>query len=372
MVTIALDATYAADPEPTGIGIYSQRLISALAALPALHPAGASPEYRALLCFRFGPYLRWARKRKWPAGCSISPLLEFWPPRRRASLFHGLNQRLPRTPYRRRVVTVHDLFPMTSRDYSTAEFQRLFTELLRRAIERADRIIAVSEATRQQLLLHTDAVDRRIHVVHHGVDPPKIPARDEQNAFRERVLGLPSQEKFFLNVGTIQVRKNVANIILALKRLPGFRLVLAGGGGFGADRIASLMEKEGMTGRIIRLGHASTERLRLLYSTAAALVFPSLEEGFGFPILEAMSYGLPVITSNCSSMPEVAGDAALYVDPLDVTQISEAMRRLAEDDLLAADLSRRGAQRARLFTWEKCARETWEVYQKAFQTEPPA
>ena len=106
------------------------------------------------------------------------------------------------------------------------------------------------------------------------------------------------------------------------------------------------------------------DSLPLLYSAACALVFPSLEEGFGFPILEAMSYGLPVITSNCSSMPEVAGDAALLVDPLDATAIGEAMRRLAEDNALAQELRQRGRERAALFTWEKCARDTWKLYQE--------
>jgi len=361
MVKIALDATYAADPEPTGTGIYSRRLVAALAASP---PFQQGSEYRLALCFRLGPYLRWARKGTWPTGCSIGPLLETWPLPRRVSLFHGLNQRLPGHPYPFRVVTIHDLFPLTSADYSTLDFQRHFSEIIRRAIVGADRVIAVSDATRQQLLRYTEAAAAKIRVIHHGVDPPLIPSESEKEVFRERVLGLKRDEKFFLNVGTIQVRKNVANIILAIKRLPELRLVLAGGDGFGAEGIISLMGREAMTGRVIRLGHTSIERLSLLYSTATGLVFPSLEEGFGFPILEAMSYGLPVITSCCSSMPEVAGDAALFVDPRDVTKISEAMRRLAYDNVLADDLRRRGKQRAGLFTWEKCARETWEVYRE--------
>jgi glycosyltransferase involved in cell wall biosynthesis len=367
MLNIALDATYAADPSPTGIGIYSQRLIAALGALPFFR---SNADCRLLLCFRLGPYLRSARKGTWPRGSTLSPLLEFWPRVRRARLFHGLNQRLPETPYRARVVTIHDLFPLTSRDYSKPDFQRHFSDVLRKTIARADRIIAVSDATRQRLLQHTEARDERIRVVHHGVDPPRFPSQAEQDSFRERVLGLKAGENFFLNVGTIQTRKNVSNIILALRRLPEYRLVLAGGDGFGAGQIHSLIEKEGLAGRVIRLGHTPPDRLPLLYATARALVFPSLEEGFGLPILEAMSYGLPVITSNCSSMPEVAGDAALLVDPLDVTGIANAMLRLAQDDALAGELRQNGKQRAAFFTWEKCARETWEVYQEAMQSEP--
>ena len=143
--------------------------------------------------------------------------------------------------------------------------------------------------------------------------------------------------------------------------------MLAGGDGFGAEQVHALIAKEGLTARVLRLGHTPPATLRLLYSTATALVFPSLEEGFGFPILEAMSYGLPVITSNCSAMPEVAGDAALLVNPANVSEIREAMHRVTEDESLAADLRVRGVARAALFRWERCAAETWEVYQEALR-----
>ena len=361
-MTIALDATEAAYPEPTGTGIYSQKLIAALA---DSRRASGFPESRFALCLRIGPYFKWGRKRRWPDGCSISPFWEPWLPPRPAALFHGLNQRLPQRPYPVRVVTIHDLFPLTSTEYSTPSFQRRFTQILQDAVARADRIIAVSDATRQQLLRHTNASDERIRVIHHGVGPIPPATPEEQQAFRKQMLGFQPNEKFFLNVGAIQVRKNVANIVLALKRLPDYRLVLAGGDGYGAEAIHALIEREGMSQRTLRLGHASAETLRLLYSTATALVFPSLEEGFGMPILEAMSCGLPVITSNCSAMPEVAGDAAILVDPHNVSEIAEAMRRVAEDELLAADLQRRGRARAKLFTWAKCGAQTWGVYREA-------
>ena len=364
MLTIALDATQAADPSPTGIGIYCQRLIAALADLPPFHDHAS---HRLRLCFRPGPYWRWARKQRWPGGATISPLLEFWPRPGRAQLFHGLNQRLTAAPYPARVATIHDLFPLTSREYSKAGFQSHFSRVLEQTIARANRIIAVSEATRLQLLQHTDADPAKIRVVHHGVDRPLASSDSEQKRFREFILNLRPGEKYFLNVGTIQVRKNVENIVLALGQLPGYRLVLAGGEGYGAERILARIKKEGMGSRVIRIGHASADMLPLLYSTASALVFPSLEEGFGFPILEAMSYGLPVITSNGSSMPEVAGDAALLVDPLNVAEIGQAMRRVAEDPQLSAGLARRGLERYKLFTWKKCAQETWKVYQETLQ-----
>ena len=380
MTTIALDATAAADPEPTGTGLYSQSLLSALAAsLPsvalakdgppseALAKDGPPSEFRLILCLRIGPFLKWGRKRRWPSGCPVTPFWEPWLPPRPAALFHGLNQRLPKRPYPVRIVTIHDLFPLTSTDYSTPEFQRRFTRILREAVARADWIIAVSDATRQQLLRHTEARKERIRVIHHGVDAVPPATAEEQQAFRERVLGFRKNEKFFLNIGAIQVRKNVANIVLALKQLPEYRLVLAGGDGYGAAAIHSRIEQEGMAGRVLRLGHASRQTLHLLYSAAAALVFPSLEEGFGMPVLEAMSCGLPVITSNCSAMPEVGGEAAVYVDPRNVPELSEAMRRVAEDEAMAADLRRRGRERASLFRWTKCAQQTWDVYREALR-----
>ena len=277
-------------------------------------------------------------------------MLDPWLPPPRARLFHGLNQRLPeKGKFQARVVTIHDLFPLASTAYSTRQFQQHFSKIIQQAISRADWIIAVSDATRQQMLRHTEAASGRIRVIHHGVDPPQPAAQAEQDAFREGVLGFSKEEKFFLNVGTIQTRKNVASIALAMKRLPEYRLVLTGGDGFGAEQVHSLIAKEGLAGRILRLGRTPPQTLQLLYTAATALVFPSLEEGFGMPILEAMSYGLPVITSNVSAMPEVAGDAALLVDPRNVTEIGEAMRRVAEDTTLAAELSERGKQRAGQF-----------------------
>jgi glycosyltransferase involved in cell wall biosynthesis len=365
-MTIALDATAAAHPEPTGTGVYSRMLIQALA---DSRLRGGFPDARLALCLRIGPYFKWGRKRRWPEGCSASPFWEPWLPPRPAALFHGLNQRLPQRPYPVRVVTIHDLFPLTSTEYSSPSFQQRFTQVLREAVARADRIIAVSDATRQQLLRHTDASDSRIRVIHHGVDPVPPATPEEQQAFRSQVLGLPPNERFFLNVGAIQVRKNIANIVLALRQLPDYRLVLAGADGYGAEAIHEEIAREGLSARVVRTGHASRETLRLLYSTAAALVFPSLEEGFGMPILEAMSCGLPVITSNGSAMPEVAGDAAVLVDPLNISEIAAAMRRVAEDEPFAADLQRRGQARARLFTWAKCAAETWDVYREVLEKE---
>ena len=363
-IRLALDATYAAYPNRTGIGVYSEKLIAALG-----RSLGSQvfSQYQFVLGFRPGPFLRWAWQRRWPANFAISPLLDPWLPVPRATLFHGLNQRLPERTFPLRVVTLHEHYPALSGSYSTAEFRQHMSRRIGSAIWRADRIIAVSDSVRQHLVRHEPAVEAKVRVIHHGVDDAAPATPQEQQDFRERVLGLDPQERFFLNVGAVQTRKNIAGIATALRRLPGYRLVLAGADGYGAEEIRSFIRKEAIQDRVLFLGHAGPQVLRLLYSSAAALVFPSFEEAFGLPILEAMSYGLPVITSNVSAMPEVAGDAALLVDPNDISQIGEAMRRVVEDEPLARELSGKGKQRAAQFTWDQCAARTWAVYQELLQ-----
>ncbi len=245
MVSVALDATIAVQPDPTGIGVYCNRLIQSLSELLTELPES---DYRIQIAFRPGPYLRRARKQEWPAGFPVLPLLDSWlgPWSRypRAAIFHGLNQRLPRNRYPRQVVTIHDLFPLTSTRYSTPEFQRHFARILHHAVRNADRILAVSETTREELLRHTDAREDQVRVIYHGVDKFTRPDATECALFPSRTLGLKPGEKFFLNIGAIQTRKNIANIVLALRSVKGARLVLAGGDGHGADQIHRLIEKE--------------------------------------------------------------------------------------------------------------------------------
>jgi glycosyltransferase involved in cell wall biosynthesis len=358
-ITIALDATDAAHPRRTGIGIYAEKLTQALARLVA---SEQDRHVRIVLCFRPGPFVRRAWRAAWPPNCSIAPLLDPWLPFPSATLFHGLSQRLPEHRYRAQVVTLHERFPPLSQDYSTPEFQRHMGARIEQALRRADRVIAVSESVRQRLLQHDSALAAKARVIHHGVDPPQPVTEQETALFCRRVLG--SSDRFFLNVGAIQVRKNLTNLVLALKQVPGFRLVVAGSDGYGSDAIREFIRMEGLGERVVFTGHLQPDQLRLLYAAATALVFPSFEEAFGMPILEAMSYGLPVITSNCSAMPEVGGDAALYVDPHDVAQIAEAMRRVSEDDRLAQQLREKGRERVRMFRWEDCAARTWKLYRE--------
>lgn len=261
-----------------------------------------------------------------------------------AEIFHALNQRVD-FKARRTISTFHDLFVMT-RDYSSPEFRARFTAQARAAAARSDLIIAVSSFTASQVE-HLLAVEpSRIRVVHHGVRLGVATAK---------------KENLVLSVGAIQRRKNIARLVKAFERLPdSWRLSLAGApNGFGAVEELRAVEQSPARARIEVLGYVSAEELDLLYCRATIFAFPSLDEGFGMPILEAMARGVPVLTSNCSAMPEVAGDAALLVDPMN---IGDALLRLVTDTSLRDDLARRGLDRIKQFSWESAIEKTWAVY----------
>jgi glycosyltransferase involved in cell wall biosynthesis len=267
---------------------------------------------------------------------------------RGAALFHGLNQRLPAMRLRAAVVTFHDLFVMTG-DYSTPEFRARFTAQARDAAQRADAIIAVSEFTRRQVVGLLGVPEARVRVVHHGARPLDFP-----NVAREPVI---------LHVGALQSRKNVARLIEAFESLDApWRLVLAGSAGFGAPAILDRIARSPARARIEMPGYVTPAELGRWYARASVFAFPSLDEGFGMPLLEAMAAGTPIVTSLRSALPEVAGDAALLVDPEDTAALAAALGRLTRDSDLREDLVRRGRARVQTFSWDKAVRETWDVY----------
>jgi glycosyltransferase involved in cell wall biosynthesis len=337
-LTIALDATYSIGESPSGVGVYSREL---LAGLPAAHP-----EARFQLCYR--PHRLWRAMRQ-PAlpNSRRSLLMDHWAPRS-ADLFHGLNQRLPRARLRHAVCTFHDLFVLTG-DYSTAEFRERFGRQAREAAARAERIVAVSAFTASQVHELLGVNRERLHVVHHGVRRLPLPAVE-----RERIV---------LHVGAIQRRKNLTRLVEAFESLDAsWRLVLAGSAGYGAPEILRRIENSAARERIRVTGYLSPEELGRCYASAMIFAFPSLDEGFGMPVLEAMAAGVPVLTSNRSALPEVSGDAAVQVEPEDTGALTAALERLSREEDLRQELIRRGFQRAARFTWEAAVAATWAVY----------
>jgi glycosyltransferase involved in cell wall biosynthesis len=334
-VRIALDASYSVDPQPSGIGVYSTEILSGL--------ASAYPHDEFLRCYRPGKY--WRAPRTIRKRLLLSSFPTF-----RADIFHALNQRLDRRPAKRVVCTFHDLFVLTA-EYSSPEFRARFAAQARHAARRADLIIAVSHFTARQIsdLLHVEPL--RIRVVPHGVH--RAPQSQQP------------REKLVLFVGALQTRKNLVRLIEAFEALPeDWRLVLAGApSGYQAAAILERVQPNGNP-RIKVTGYLPAPQLEQLYARASIFAFPSLDEGFGIPVLEAMARGLPVITSNSSALPEVAGDAALLVDPRSTADIAAALTRLASDTDLRRQLASHGLERAKMFSWEQAVAATYSVYRE--------
>ena len=333
-MAIALDATYSIGAQLTGVGVYSREILYGLAA--------AQPQQRFQWMYRPHRILRTLTENT-PGNCSRRVLLDQISSG--ADLFHGLNQRLPKWQPKRSVTTFHDLFVMTG-EYSTPEFRARFAQLAHDAAARSDLIITVSQFTATQVheLLNVD--QRRLRVIHHGVRFPQ-----SSNVDREPIV---------LHVGAIQKRKNVARLIEAFRALPKhWRLILAGPTGYGAEQmLASAGDRVQVT------GYVTNEQLAELYRRASIFAFPSLDEGFGMPVLEAMTYGVPVVASNTSALPEVCGDAALLVDPNNTDQLKDALCRMANQPELREKYVGRGLARTSQFNWETAVEKTWEIYRE--------
>jgi glycosyltransferase involved in cell wall biosynthesis len=269
---------------------------------------------------------------------------------RSAGIFHGLNQRLPKRRFRKQVATFHDLFVLTG-DYSTPEFRKRFAAQAGEAAAGADLVIAVSAFTASQVEEHLHVPGSRIHVIHHGV-------------IRRTIPELP-REKIVLCVGAIQRRKNQAMLIRAFRAMPeDWTLVLAGSQGYEAAEAVGAIAKSPAKDRIRITGYLTDEVIGQWYARAAIFAFPSMDEGFGMPVLEAMAAGIPVIAGNRSALPEVCGDAAELIDPQNEEELASALLSLATDETRRAELVNRGLRRAGEFRWEDAVSKTLAVYRE--------
>jgi glycosyltransferase involved in cell wall biosynthesis len=266
----------------------------------------------------------------------------------------------------RTVTTVHDMGFLYYPDAHRRSDRHYLAWTTSWNARRSTAVIADSLATKADLVREYGIAPSKVHVVYLGRDGALAPLREAGllQSVQAR-YGIPG--RYLLYVGTLQPRKNLRRIVEGFARLvaaggmDGIQLVLAGKRGWLYDDLFALVEREGLGGRVLFPGYVDETDLAALYSGAIGYVFPSLYEGFGIPVLEAQACGVPVMTSNNSSLPEVAGDAALLVDPHDVDAIAEGMLRLATDEALRAALIERGFANVRRFSWEKCARETLAV-----------
>lgn len=281
----------------------------------------------------------------------------FWGPRHNLPLF------LPRRV--KTVLTVHDivhrLYPKTMA-LPNLVIERL---LMRSSLLLSDCILTVSKSTALDIQKLYGLDLKKIDMIHPGV--PFLQKNSTGSANLDRRL--PS--KYFLFVGTHDPRKNLLRVLQAFELINpksnGLHIVIVGGSGWKSKAFHEMIRVHPLNHLIHLTGYQPRDRLESFYKNALCLLFPSLYEGFGFPILEAMSCGTAVITSNISSMPEVAGDAALLVDPHNVYALAEAMHGIVKSENLREHLAKKGLERVKMFSWEHCAEQTIQVFEKVFK-----
>lgn len=370
MIRVGIDYT-AAVRQQAGIGRYTRGLIGALAALDretsyVLLSAGRDPS-----------------GRRWPPNfrqCAL-PLTDrhlsiLWQRLRlplpveaftgRLNLFHSPDFVLPPVARARTVLTVHDLSFLHYPECSSKPLLAYLLCSVPPAVRRADAILADSESTRRDLVELLQVDEERITVIYPGVEPHFAPNGDD-GALQAILARYGIRRPYLLSVGTLQPRKNFVRLIRAYHALREERhiphqLVIAGGRGWLFDEIHATIASLRLEEQVRLTGFVADEHLPALYRGAELFAFPSLYEGFGIPVLEAMACGTPVVTSTTSSLPEAAGEAALLVPPNDVDALTEALWCALDDSALRNALRARGFEQVKRFSWAESARRLRAVY----------
>jgi glycosyltransferase involved in cell wall biosynthesis len=288
--------------------------------------------------------------------------------RQRLDVLHCPHYTMPFRSTCPTVVTFHDMTFFLFPELHKADKVFFFRSMISLSATRAGAIIADSESTRQDILRIIKIHSARVSAVPLGVAPHFQPANDRDAIARIRAkYHLP--EKIILNTGVLEPRKNLPMLVRAFRALVDrglpHTLVLIGDKGWKYGELFRAIETLALTARVILTGYVPEDDLALIYNAADLFVYPSLYEGFGLPILEAMACGVPVITSNIASMPEIAGDAGIFVTPTDADALANAMARALTDPDLRAQKRQDGLERARQFPWTRTARETLAVYERA-------
>lgn len=268
----------------------------------------------------------------------------------------------------RTVVTIHDMIWFDHPEYFPIwqrHFMKMFVPI---AAKKADAIITVSDSTKKDIIQKLGIQPEKISVTHLGI-AKQFGIIDETEVLKTKSkYGL---HKYVLVVGSVEPRKNLERILQAFKNIsimyPDLLFVHVGSGMWNSESVFKEVKRLGLGNSVRFIWHASQKDLAALYNGALFLAFPSLYEGFGLPVIEAMSCGCPVITSTLSSLPEIAGDAAILVDPYNTSQITQAMELILSEDSIRKEYSRKGIARAHEFSWEKCAQSTLKIYEKVYK-----
>ncbi|MFT7287413.1 MAG: glycosyltransferase involved in cell wall biosynthesis [Halieaceae bacterium] len=382
-VILAVDAIF---PPLTGIGRYASELVAGLqgreemeslrffqhgrfVGQPALASTTAGPKSAGTPGIPLAARLRAGLARSPLAVRAygvVAPRLAQWRLRAYADhLFHSPNFLLP--PFAGPgIATVHDLSTVHYPAYHPAARVALMNRAIPQAVERASALITPSEAVRSEVIAHYGVSGERVHSIPMGVDARYAPRSAAVLEAELAPLGLQAGS-YLLCVATLEPRKNIARLLEAFRQLPAplrqrYPLVLAGGRGWHSDEVYSTIRDLSHSGEVRHLGYVPEAALPALYAGARLFAFPALYEGFGLPVLEAMASGVPVVTSNSSSLPEVAAEAALLVDPHDSTAIASALQRGLEDEDWRHTARAAGLARAAQLSWSRCVETTLELY----------
>lgn len=285
-----------------------------------------------------------------------------------ADLFHSPDHHVPRLRGIPVVATLMDAVPLSHPQWTNQSLRTLKNHLWKRSTGWAQHIITISEYSRQEIVRHFGIPESRITAIPLGVDDRFYERLDTATmaAINEK-FSLP--ERFFVFIGTLQPRKNVERIIQAHEQLPArlqkeVPLLIVGRNGAGTEQLAKRLQDSGPSDKIRWLRNVNDTEKRAILQSATAMVFPSLCEGFGLPVLEGFASQIPVITSNTTSLPEVSGGAAIEINPTDTRALAEAMAEVATNTALCASLITKGLEQARQFSWDGCVQQTVDIYRQ--------
>ncbi len=384
MLKVVIDAT-PVEQKPSGVGFYTLNLIR------SLHELQAQENFQLGIAYQLG-FKNWLRgnlsvpeflnnygntflipipSRLSSLALSLSPnpLISGYLERCFGSpdLVQGTNYLVYCCRNSKRAITIHDLTFIKYPNYVDS-FVKHYEKRIKQCLKWTDLVLTVSETSKKDIVEYLGVDPQRIYVT-------PLASRYSPGYLSDKVIekletstDFDFSKPYLLFVSTIEPRKNITSIISAFNLLKQkhkieHHLVLIGRKGWNYESIFAALENSPWSDRIHHLDYLSDELVALFYSKADAFIYPSYYEGFGLPVLEAMTLGTPVITSNTSSLPEVAGDAALFVDPNDPSSLAEAILRVLSDSQLRDELISKGKERAKLYSWQNTAKETIKAYQ---------
>ncbi len=350
---IALEVSSAAGKPPYGgVGGMIRSLVGALLA--------QDPGTQYAICSRLD---RWWKGDLWRPGAPnaavrvlVDPLNDLT--LRGARLFHSLAPYMPRTPRVTKLLTIHDLNAVRNTGWVSASWHQKRSAKIGLAISRTDYVMTPSAFSAREVCDEYGVSPERVFPILLGVDGRRFHPTEPGEIARLRA----EHGDYVISIGLLTPRKNFVTLIDALARVPELRLVLVGRGSDGEAEVETALDRSGMRARTVRMTGLAEPELVALIGAARVCAVPSLYEGFGLTVLEAMACGTPVVCSDAASLPEAAGDAALLVDARSSAALEAALRRVVSDEALAADLRARGLARAREMTWEAAALRLRALY----------